>query len=92
VPTYKEMPALISKRIPFRGVSVSARWDNDEYQVISFNTKIASIDDKWSGVWWINKETYSCTTSRIQNIVRKIAAEEYQAAAEKRLKKISNNQ
>ena len=70
VPTYKDIPKLISNREAFRGNSVSARYDGTEYQVISYNTKVASIN--WPERWWISPETYSKTTSRIQNIVREI--------------------
>ena len=70
MPTYEEMPAIISNRVPFRGNSVSARYDGTEYQVMSYDTIIASIN--WPERWWINPKTYSKTTSRIQNIVREI--------------------
>ena len=70
---YKEIPRLISKRVPFKGSSVSARFDGSEYQIISYSTKIASTNDFLYGQWWISPETYSKTTSRIQNIVREIA-------------------
>ena len=67
---YKDIPKLISNREPFRGNSASAHYDGTEYQVISYNTKVASIN--WPERWWISPETYSKTTSRIQNIVREI--------------------
>ena len=70
VTTYEEMTDLISNRKPVRGNSVSAHYDGTEYQVISYSTKVASIN--WPERWWINPETYSKTTSRIQNIVREI--------------------
>ena len=81
MPNYKEIPRLISNRVPFKGNSVSARLDGSEYQVISYSTKIASTNDFFYGQWWISPETYSKTTSRIQNIVREIARiEGYQQA------------
>ena len=67
---YKDIPAIISNRVPFRGNSVSAHYDGTEYQVWSYDTIIASIN--WPERWWINPNTYSKTTSRIQNIVREI--------------------
>ena len=67
---YKDIPKLISNREPFRGNSVSAHYDGTEYQVRSYNTIVASIN--WPERWWINPNTYSKTTSRIQNIVRDI--------------------
>ena len=79
--TYKEIPELLSNREPFRGNSVSAHYDGTEYQVMSYGTKIASIKSNvintyYYGLtperWWISPETYSKTTSRIQNIVREI--------------------
>ena len=70
VPTYEELPDIISNRVPFRGNSVSARYNGTEYQVMSYNTIIASIN--WPERWWIDTRVYSKTTSRIQNIVREI--------------------
>lgn len=67
---YKEIPELISNRVPFRGNSVTARYDGTEYQVWSYDTKVASIN--WPERWWIDTRVYSKTTSRIQNIVREI--------------------
>ena len=70
VPTYDEIPDIISNRVPFRGNSVSAHYDGTEYQVMSYNIKVASIN--WPERWWIDTRVYSKTTSRIQNIVREI--------------------
>ena len=70
MPTYDEMTGLLGNREPFRGNSVSARYDGTEYQVWSYDTKIASIN--WPERWWIDTRVYSKTTSRIQNIVREI--------------------
>ena len=71
MPTYEKMPALLSNRVPFRGNSVSGHYNEyGEYQVWSYRTKIASIT--FPERWWINPNTYSKTTSRIQNIVREI--------------------
>ena len=70
MPTYEEIPELISNRKPFRGNSVSAHYDGTEYQVMSYDTIIASIN--WPERWWIDTRVYSKTTSRIQNIVREI--------------------
>ena len=67
---YDMMTGLISNREPFQGNSVSAHYDGTEYQIWSYSTKIASIN--WPERWWINPNTYSKTTSRIQNIVREI--------------------
>ena len=81
MPTYDEMTVLLSNREPFRGNSVSAYYDGTEYQVWSYNTKIASIEldvmnTRYYGftphTWWIDTRVYSKTTSRIQNIVREI--------------------
>ena len=71
VPTYEEIPALISNRKPFRGHSASAQYDGTEYQVISYGIRIAQITIGRND-WWISPNTYSKTTSRIQNIVREI--------------------
>ena len=71
VTTYEEIPALIKKREPFRGHSVSAQYDGTQYQVISYGIRIAQITIGRND-WWINPNIYSKTTSRIQNIVREI--------------------
>ena len=70
VTPYEDIPELISNRKPFRGNSVSAHYDGTEYQVWSYNTKVASIN--WPERWWIDTRVYSKTTSRVQNIVREI--------------------
>ena len=74
VTSYKEMPVLLHDRIPFIGNSVIAKWCDDEYQVISYSTKIASSSNRTE--WWVNPNTYSKTTSRVQNIIRKVAKTE----------------
>ncbi len=70
MPNYKEITGLIQERKPFRGNSVTAHYDGTEYQVMSYDTIIASIN--WPEHWWIDTRKHSKTTSRIQNIVRDI--------------------
>jgi len=66
--TYRDIPDLISKGVPFRGNSVVAV---DEYiggyHIYSYNTLIYREADNY-----FNDTYYSNTTSRIQNIIREV--------------------
>lgn len=69
---YRDMPHLISRREPFTGNSASAQWNsNGVYEVRSYSTVIATYtpEDGWN----VPDKHYSRTTSRLQNIVRKVA-------------------
>ena len=69
--SYQDMPGLLSRRREFRGNSASASWTGETYQVRSYRTVIAT----WTpGTGWnVPEEYHSRTTSRLQNIVRRIA-------------------
>lgn len=70
--TYREIPHLISRRREFNGNSARARWTSDGvYEVRSYSTTIATYTPGTG--WNIPEEYYSRTTSRLQNIVRKVA-------------------
>ena len=70
--SYKDMPGLISRQMEFIGNSARARWTSDGvYEVLSYATVIATYTPGEG--WNIPEEYHSRTTSRLQNIVRKIA-------------------
>lgn len=70
--TYRDMPGLLSRREPFNGNSARARWtDSGVYEVYSYRTTIATYTPGTG--WNIPEEYYSRTTSRLQNLVRRIA-------------------
>lgn len=67
---YRQIPALLSNRVPFTGNSSSARIDGQgNYHVYSYETLIAT----WhaTGVTWLDARKYSTTTSRLQNIIKR---------------------
>lgn len=70
--SYQDMPGLLSRRREFTGNSASARWNSQGcYEVRSYSTVIATY--RTGTGWNIPEEYYSRTTSRLQNIVRRIA-------------------
>lgn len=70
--TYRDIPYLISYREPFTGNSASARWTSSGvYEVLSYSTTIATYTPGTG--WNVPDKHYSRTTSRIQNLVRRIA-------------------
>jgi hypothetical protein len=78
-PNYKEIENLLDTLTPFKhGKSMRAEITVDTetqaviYTVYSYKTIIAeynSLDD----AWWVNPNKYSVTTSKQQNIVRRVA-------------------
>lgn len=70
-PNYKQIEALLASKKEFKGNSLKARVEeNGEYVVISYNTVIASFIE---GVWWINPRKYSVTTTKQQNLIKRVA-------------------
>ena len=70
--SYQDMPRLLSRREPFTGNSASARWNSQGcYEVRSYATVIATY--RTGEGWTIPDNYYSRTTSRLQNLVRRIA-------------------
>lgn len=70
--SYADMPGLLSRRREFTGNSASARWtDSETYAVYSYSTVIATYSP--TAGWNIPEEHYSRTTSRLQNLIRRIA-------------------
>ena len=77
--SYKEIETKLAELEPFNGNSLSAKaeqtWGSMVYRVYSYNTLIAS--KSWygdEGEWhtYLNPEKYSTTTSRHQNLIRKV--------------------
>ena len=69
---YHDMPRLLTRREPFKGNSASASWNSQGcYEVRSYSTVIATYTPGTG--WNIPEEYYSRTTSRLQNLVRRIA-------------------
>lgn len=69
--TYEEMEALLESKKEFAGNSVTARWEDKEYVIKSYDTVIFRTDKKDSIIYFDGRK-HSTTTSRIQNMIRKI--------------------
>lgn len=67
--TYKQIPAAIREQENFAGNSVQGVKENDWYYVYSYDTLMAIVLANDAGVV-LNKQHYSPTTSKIQNILR----------------------
>ena len=67
--TYKQMESLLESRLEFEGNSVEAVNENGLYVVKSFGTVVAYFDEKWV----VNEYKYSATTSKITNLIKRIA-------------------
>lgn len=68
----REFPALIAARKPFRGNSVTAeKTQRGNYCVYSYDTLIAEWDNDGEMIHFDEKR-YSSTTSKIQNLIRKL--------------------
>lgn len=78
---YAQVERAIRNFEPFTGNSCRGYWEDGEYVVISYNTKIANASRAtvagasrggllWEGLW-INPKKYSMTTSRLQNIIKR---------------------
>ena len=66
--TYKQIPAAIREQENFAGSSVQGYKENDWYYVYSYGTIMAIVLANGAGVV-LNKQKYSSTTSKIQNIL-----------------------
>lgn len=75
---YNDIEELLFDRKEFKsGKTMSARYARNElgelcYCVYSYATLIATYNAETRD-WWLNEEKYSKTTSRQQNIVRRVA-------------------
>lgn len=71
---YREIERAIRARTPFVGNSARGELGRDSegyyYAVFSYRTKIAEM--RASGSVWVSDTKYSQTTSRLQNIIRRV--------------------
>jgi len=67
--TYSEIEYAIESVLPFKGNSASGVLIEGSLEVISYNTLIAAISKETGEVWYFNRDTYSNTTTRLQNII-----------------------
>jgi hypothetical protein len=70
---YKDMENLLKNRKPFTGNSVTATKTEAEYKVFSYNTLIYA---EGFGKVYFDDSYYSKTTSKLQNIIRRVFKEE----------------
>lgn len=69
---YSDIKRAIANRQEFTGNSCAGRWlDKSEYVVFSYSTLIYS-DDLMTGKKTLNARKYSVTTSRLQNLIRRV--------------------
>lgn len=69
---YTQVARAIANREEFTGNSCAGRWlDKSEYVVFSYSTLIYS-DDLMTGRQTLNARKYSVTTSKLQNIIRRV--------------------
>jgi hypothetical protein len=77
---YTQVESAIRNFAPFTGNSCRGYWEDGEYVVISYNTKIAkatravvagAIRRDIPGGLWVNSSKYSQTTTRLQNIIKR---------------------
>ena len=69
--TYKEIPGAIINRKNFKGSSVEGAVRSDWYYIYSYDTIIGIVLANDAGLV-LNVHHYSPTTSKIQNILRRI--------------------
>jgi hypothetical protein len=68
---YKEIENSLTVLDNFKGNSAEGEWIGDVYAVFSYNTIIATYD-RSDGKRWVCPNKYSVTTSRLQNMVRRV--------------------
>ncbi len=78
MPNYKKVAELLAQKLPFKhGHSMKAVFDNygnGDYVVYSYTTIIARYNTETG--WWINLQKYSVTTSKQQNLLKRVAQAE----------------
>jgi hypothetical protein len=72
MPNYKEVERLLENMQPFKhSRSMSAFRTSEEYLVYSYSTLIATFTFA-TNKWELNEGKYSVTTSKQQNILRRV--------------------
>lgn len=69
---YKDIEVKLSNLTPFKGNSASATMEGNNYVVKSYNTIIAKYNVDKKELEYFDEKKYSSTTSRLQNMIRKI--------------------
>lgn len=67
---YKEIQTHLKYKQEFTHGSCGAEYENGTYRVYSYNTLIAVFKD--SKCTYFNEDKFSMTTSRLQNMIRKV--------------------
>jgi hypothetical protein len=71
---YKEIERALGMCETFKhGESMKATREQGLYRVFSYQTEIARFNEI-EGVWYVNPHKYSSTTSKQQNIVKRVIA------------------
>lgn len=74
---YTQIEQAIRNKQEFKGNSCRGYYEGEEYVVVSYNTAIARatsvrvVGAERNGELWLNPRSYSKTTSRLQNIVKR---------------------
>lgn len=67
---YSQVESAIRDRVPFRGNSATGELFYGVYMVSSYGTLIASFSEDEGA--WVSSAYYSKTTSRLQNVVKRV--------------------
>ena len=71
---YKEVEKALETCETFKhGESMKATREGGVYRVFSYHTEIARFNEI-EGVWYVNPQKYSSTTSKQQNLVKRVIA------------------
>lgn len=70
---YAQVERAIANKQEFKGNSCRGYYEDGEYVVVSYSTKIAVVAGaERGGELWLNPNKYSQTTSRLQNIIKRV--------------------
>ena len=71
---YKEVEKALETCETFKhGESMRATRESGLYRVFSYHTEIARFNEI-EGVWYVNPNKYSVTTSKQQNLIKRVIA------------------
>ena len=74
--TYSQIETAVKKCTPFEGNSARGVWEGDVYSVYSYSTRIFTVEGEYAGkpgrgTAELDRQKYSQTTSKLQNIIRR---------------------
>jgi hypothetical protein len=74
---YRQIETALARREEFKGNSCHAVWEGDVYSVYSYSTRIFTVEGAYAGkpgtgTAELNTQKYSQTTSKLQNIIRRV--------------------